>query len=118
MIVVLKKNSMKPRGRSLNFMNLIYISNIYFFIHYYYYRCCCCCGGGGVQLRPVEEQLKQRVIGKRYCISRKGKSYKGSTSRSRFALCQMSRKKQEVVFPERASWENMFRLDESIFGVL
>ena len=27
-----------------------------------------CCG---LQIRPVEEQLKQRVIGKRYCISRK-----------------------------------------------
>ena len=38
-----------------------------------------CCGP---QIRPVEEQLKQRVIGKRYCISRKGKSYKGSTSRA------------------------------------
>ena len=27
-----------------------------------------CCG---LQIRPVEEQLKQRVIGERYCISRK-----------------------------------------------
>ena len=25
----------------------------------------------GLQIRPVEEQLKQRVIGERYCISRK-----------------------------------------------
>ena len=32
-------------------------------------------------------------------------------------VCQMSRKKREVVFPERASSENMFRLDVSIFGV-
>ena len=42
-------------------------------IVYYYnnkrlYYCC------GLQIRPVEEQLKQRVIGKRYCISRKRKS--------------------------------------------
>ena len=42
-----------------------------------------CCG---LQIRPVEEQLKQRVIGKRYCISRKRKSYKGSTSRARLAV--------------------------------
>ena len=27
-----------------------------------------CCG---FQIRPVEEKLKQRVIGERYCISRK-----------------------------------------------
>ena len=27
-----------------------------------------CCG---LQIRPVEEQLKQRVIDERYCISRK-----------------------------------------------
>ena len=27
-----------------------------------------CCG---LQIRPVEEQLKQRVIGERYCIRRK-----------------------------------------------
>ena len=44
---------------------------------------CTCCG---LQIRPVEEQLKQRVIGKRYCISRKRKSYKGSTSRARLAV--------------------------------
>ena len=42
-----------------------------------------CCG---LQIRPVEEQLKQRVIGKRYCISRKRKSCKGSTSRARLAV--------------------------------
>ena len=39
-----------------------------------------------LQIRPVEEQLKQRVIGKHYCISRKRKSYKGSTSRARLAV--------------------------------
>ena len=58
-----------------------------------------CCG---LQIRPVEEQLKQRVIGKRYCISRKRKSYKGSTSRARLAVCQMSCKEQEVVSLEWA----------------
>ena len=58
-----------------------------------------CCG---FQIRPVEEQLKQRVIGERYCINRKRKSYKRSTSHSRLAVCQMSRKKREVVFSERA----------------
>ena len=31
-----------------------------------------CCG---LQIRPVEKQLKQRVVGKLYCISRKRKSY-------------------------------------------
>ena len=40
----------------------------------------------GPPIRPVEEQLKQRVIGKRYCIIRKIKSYKGSTSRVRLAV--------------------------------
>ena len=29
---------------------------------------CVCCG---LQIRPVEEQLKQRAIGERYYISRK-----------------------------------------------
>ena len=43
-----------------------------------------CCG---LQIRPVEEQLKQRVIGKCYCINRKRKSYKRSTSRSRVTVC-------------------------------
>ena len=43
-----------------------------------------CCG---LQIKPVEEQLKQQVIGKRYCISRKRKSYKRSTSRSQLAVC-------------------------------
>ena len=42
-----------------------------------------CCG---LLIRPVEEQLKQQVIGKRYYISRKRKSYKGSTSRTRLAV--------------------------------
>ena len=42
-----------------------------------------CCG---LQIRPVEEQLKQRVIGKRYCISRKRKSHNGSTNRARLAV--------------------------------
>ena len=45
------------------------------------YYCC------GLQIKPVEEQLKQRVIGQYYCISRKRKSYKGITSRSRLAVC-------------------------------
>ena len=60
-----------------------------------------CCG---LQIRPVEEQLKQRVIDERYCFSRK----KGSHTKEVLAVpglqsvCQMSRKKQEVVFSERA----------------
>ena len=33
------------------------------------------------------------------------------------SVCQMSRKKPEVVFPVQDSSENMFRLDEFIFGV-
>ena len=33
------------------------------------------------------------------------------------SVCRMSRKKREVVFSEKASSENMFRLDESMFGV-
>ena len=54
-----------------------------------------CCG---LQIRPVEEQLKQQLIGKRYCISRKRKSYKGSTGRARVqSVCQISRKEREVV---------------------
>ena len=65
-----------------------------------------CCG---LQIRPVEEQLKQRVTGERYCISRKGKSYKGSTSRSRLVKC--------LVRNEKLSSANIFRLDESIYGV-
>ena len=66
----------------------------------------------------MEEQLK-RVIGERYCISRK----KGSHTKEVLAVlglqsvCQISRKKREVIFPERVSSENMFTLDESIFGV-
>ena len=68
-----------------------------------------------LQIRPVEEHLKQRVIDEPYCISRKRKSYKRSTSRSQFALCLC--KKREVIILEPASSENMFRLDESIFGV-
>ena len=60
-----------------------------------------CCG---LQIRPVEEQLKQQVIGERYCMSRK----KGSHTKEVLAVlglqsvCQMSRKKREVVFSERA----------------
>ena len=52
----------------------------------------------------MEEQLKQRVIGERYCINRK----KGSHTNEMLAVlglqsvCQMSRKKREVVFSERA----------------
>ena len=62
---------------------------------------CACCG---LQIRPVEERLKQRLIGERYCINRK----KGSHIKEVLAVlglqsvCQMSRKKREVVFPERA----------------
>ena len=83
------------------------------YTHTYIYICC------GRQIRPVEEQLKQRVIGECYCISRK----KGSHTKEVLAVLglqsvsQMSRKKREVVFPERANSENIFRLDESIFGV-
>ena len=44
------------------------------------YICC------GLQIRPVEEQFKQRVIGKHYCISRKRKSYKGSTRRAQLVV--------------------------------
>ena len=52
------------------------------FLHVNSFESSCrhCCG---LQIRPVEEQLKQRVIGERYCISRKRKSYKRRTSRSR-----------------------------------
>ena len=64
--------------------------------------CVCVCVCVCVCIRPMEEQLKQRVIGKRYCISRKRKSYKGSTSRARLeSVCQMSRKEQEVISPVR-----------------
>ena len=72
-----------------------------------------------LQIRPVEEQLKQRVIGKRYCISRKRKSIKGSTSRARLTVC-LSVKclvRNEKLSPSELSLENMFSLDESIFGV-
>ena len=69
-----------------------------------------CCG---LQIRLVEEQLKQR-----YSISRKGSHTKEVLAVLGLqSVFQMSRKKREVVFPERASSENMFRLDESIFGV-
>ena len=60
-----------------------------------------CCG---IQIRPVEEQLKQRVIGERYCISKK----KGSHTKEVLAVlglqsvCKMSSKKREVVSAERA----------------
>ena len=62
------------------------------------YDCCC------LQIRPVEEQLKQRVIGQRYCINRK----KGSHTKEVLAVlgsqsvCQISHKKREVIFSERA----------------
>ena len=74
----------------------------------------------GLQIRPVGEQLKQRVIGERYCISKKKKKKNGSHAKEVLAVlglqsvCQMSRKKQEVA---SLSEENMFRLDESIFRV-
>ena len=70
----------------------------------------------GLQIKPVEEQLKQRVICGRYCISRK----KGSRAKEVLAvlgLQSVCRKKQEVVCSDRASSENVLRLDESIFGV-
>ena len=60
----------------------------------WFYLCC------GLQIRPVEEQLKQRVIGECYCFSRKRKSYKGSTSCSRLVKCLI--RKREVVFSKRA----------------
>ena len=67
----------------------------------------------------MEEQLKQRVIGKRYCISRKRKSYKGSTSSAQ--ACSPSVKcliRNEKLSPSsELSSENMFRLDESVFEV-
>ena len=37
---------------------------LYIYIYIYIYNCC------GLQIRLVEEQLKQRVIGEHYCISR------------------------------------------------
>ena len=85
-------------------------SRVYYYYYYYYYYCRC-----GLQVRPVEEQLKQRVIGERYCISRKRKSYKGSTSRSRLVKCLVRNKK--LSSPSDLSSANMFRLVESIFGV-
>ena len=51
-----------------------------------------CCG---LQIRPMEEQLKQRVIGKRY--TKVVLAVLGLQS-----VCQMSRKEREVVSPERA----------------
>ena len=60
-----------------------------------------CCG---LQIRPVKEQPKQWVVGERFCISRK----KGSHTKEVLAVLglqsvwQMSRKKREVVFSERA----------------
>ena len=61
-----------------------------------------CCD---LQIRPVEEQLKQRVIGERYCISRKRKSYK----------CLV---RNELSSPSELSSANMFRLDESLWGMV
>ena len=60
---------------------------IYIYIYICIYVCVCVCVCCGLQIRPLEEQLKQRVIGERYCISRKRKSYKRSTSRSQLAVC-------------------------------
>ena len=57
----------------------------------------------GLQIRPVEEQLKQRVIGKRYCISRKRSHTKEVLAVLGLqSVCQMSRKEREVVYPEWA----------------
>ena len=58
----------------------------------------------------MEEQLKQRVIGKRYCISRKRKSYKRSTSRSRLAVCPsvkclVRNEKLSSLFPFIYKWK-------------
>ena len=54
-----------------------------------------CCG---LQIRPVEEQFKQRVIGKRYCISRKGSHTKEVLAVLGLqSVCQMSSKEREVV---------------------
>ena len=61
------------------------------------------------------KQLKQRVIGERYCISRKRKSYKGSTSRSRIVKDPV--RNDKLSSPSELSSANIFRLDESIFGV-
>ena len=68
-----------------------------------------------LQIRLVEEQLKQQVIGERYCISRKRKSYKGSTSHSRLVKCLVRNEKLSSL--SKLSSANIFRLDESIFGV-
>ena len=70
--------------------------------------CIKCCG---LQIRPVEEQLKQQVKGKRYCISRKRKSKKEVLAvLGMLSVCQMSRKEQEVVSPEWA------KLGEYVLG--
>ena len=66
------------------------------------YNCC------GLQIRPVEEQLKQRVIGERYCINRKKEVIQKKYYP--FSACSLS-----VKCLERN--EHMFRLDESIIGV-
>ena len=78
-----------------------------------HYKCC------GLQIRPVEEQLKQRVMGERYCISRKKKSYKGSTSHARLTVRQSNASwgTRSCPSPERAKLRDVFRLDESIFLV-
>ena len=70
----------------------------------------------------MEEQLKQEVIGKRYCISRKRKSYKWRTSRaspsvkclvlSLYYIQFNIREEREFVFPERAKLREYVRLDE------
>ena len=57
------------------------LTNVY--IKWWIHSLPSCCG---LPIRPVEEQLKQWAIGKCYCISRKRKSYKGSTSCARLAV--------------------------------
>ena len=72
-----------------------------------------CCG---LQIRPVEEQLKQQVIGNVIVLAEKGSHTKEVQAVLGLqSVCQMSCKKREVVLPERARSE--FRLDETIFGV-
>ena len=68
----------------------------------------------------MEEQLKQWVRGNVIVLAEKGSHTKEVLAVLGLqSVCQMSRKEREVVSPERAklSSENMFRLDESIFGV-
>ena len=75
-----------------------------------------CCG---LQIIPVEEQLKQRVIGERYCISRKKeviqKNYEPFSAFSLSVICLV--KNEKLSSPSELSSASMFKLDESIFGV-